>query len=160
MSATTKKIEGFFWLGLGAIVCLLSRRVGLGSFSEPGSGFIAFIVGLFLAVLGLIVLSSDVFRKKPTGTGTLPVRPFQGAPLSLLLSTVGVLIGYGLFLEKLGYILTTFLVMGALFYFFHERGKRRLGLSAFAAFATTGVTYLVFEVWLHSQLPRGIFPWW
>jgi len=22
------------------------------------------------------------------------------------------------------------------------------------------VTYLVFEVWLKSQLPRGIFPWW
>ena len=156
----TGKIEGFFWLGIGVFICVLAWKVDLGSFKEPGSGFVAFIAGLFLSVLGLLMVLSEVYSKVFHRAGPVSGPGFRGAPVFLIFCTIGVLLGYGLFLETLGYNVTTLLVMWALFYLFYERGKYRVALSFLASFATTGVTYLVFEVWLRSQLPRGILPWW
>jgi len=155
-----EKIEGFFWFGMGMIICVLGWKVGLGSFLEPGSGFIGFVSGLLISVVGLLMALSRDSSKGLPDARSVSGQTFRGAPLFLLLFTVGVLLGYGVFLEILGYIITTFLVMWALFYLFYEEGKRRFVWSALASFATAGVTYLVFEVWLRSQLPRGVFPWW
>lgn len=156
----TRKIEGFFWLWIGFIICALAWKVDFGSFQEPGSGFVAFIVGIFLSVLGLLMVLSEIYSKVFRGGGPVSGKAFRGAPVFLILYTVGVLVGYGLFLETLGYNVTTLLVMWALFYLFYEKGKIRLVFSFLASLATTSVTYLVFEIWLHSQLPRGIFSWW
>jgi hypothetical protein len=156
----TGKIEGFFWIGIGIIICALAWKVDLGSFREPGSGFVAFIAGLFFSVLGLVMVLSRIYSKVSMKAGPVSGQTFRGAPVLLLLFTVGVLLGYGLFLEILGYNVTTFLVMWALFYLFYEKGKGRVVFSFLVSIATTGVTYLVFEVWLRSQLPHGIFPWW
>jgi hypothetical protein len=70
---------------------------------------------------------------------------------------VMVLVGYGLALDLLGYLITTFLVMFALFY---DRGTNRLLPSVLASLLTVVSTYLIFGTWLRIQLPRGIFPWW
>ena len=156
----TGKIEGFFWLGIGVFICTLAWKVDLGSFKEPGSGFVAFIAGLFLSVLGLLMVLSEVYSKVLHRAGPVSGPGFRGAPVFLIFYTIGVLLGYGLFLETLGYNVSTLLVMWALFYLFYKRGKYRVAWSFLASLATTGVTYLVFEVWLRSQLPRGIFPWW
>jgi hypothetical protein len=154
------KGEGFFWIGIGVIICILARKVDLGFLREPGSGFIAFIVGLSLSVLGLVMVLSRIYSKVPMGAGPVAIQAFRGVPVLLLLFTISVLLAYGFFLETLGYNVTTFLLMWTLFYLFYEKGKSRLGLSLLVSLATTAVTYLVFEVWLRSQLPRGIFPWW
>ncbi len=103
---------------------------------------------------------SKTFSKVSRVGGHVPSHAFRGAPVFLILFTVAVLLGYGVFLENLGYNITTFLVMWALFYLFYDRGKRRLLFSALASLAATGITYVVFEGWLRSQLPHGIFPWW
>ena len=156
----TRKIEGFFWLGIGIIICALGWKVDLGSFREPGSGFVAFITGLFLSVIGLLMAFPEIYPKVSRDAGPVSGPAFHGAPVFLIFYTVGVLLGYGLFLETLGYNVTTLLAMWALFYLFYERGKYRVALSFLASLTTTGITYLIFETWLRSQLPRGIFPWW
>ena len=154
------KIEGFFWFAIGITICTLGWKAGLGSFKEPGSGFIAFIVGLFISALGLLLLLPEVYSEVFRVAGQVSGQGFRGAPVFLIFYTVGVLLGYGVFLEILGYNVTTLLAMWALFYLFYGKGKNRLVLGFLASVATTGVTYFVFEVWLHSQLPGGIFPWW
>lgn len=154
------KKEGFAWVGIGIVICALAWRVDLGSFREPGSGFVAFIVGLLVSAFGVLMALSQAYTKVLPGESQVSGQGFRGAPAFLISYTVGVLVGYGLFLETLGYIVTTLLGMWALFYLFYEKGKVRLALTFVASLATTGVTYLVFEVWLRSQLPRGIFPWW
>lgn len=156
----TGKIEGFFWLVIGIIICVLGWKIDIGSFREPGSGFIAFILGLAISVLGLLMVLSEIYSTDFRGAGPVSRQAFRGAPVFRLLYTAGVLLGYGLFLETLGYNVTTLLVMWALFCLFYEKGKNRLVSSFLASLATTGVTYLVFEVWLRSQLPHGILPWW
>ncbi len=152
-------MEGLFWIAIGLIICILGGKAGLGSFQEPGSGFIAFAAGVWVSIIGLLFVFSKGSSKalpdaRPSG------RSFRETPMYLFLITVGVLIGYGVFLEILGYIISTLLLMWALFYVFFDQGKRRVLWSFLASLATTGATYLVFDVWLLSQLPRGLFPWW
>ncbi|HVH92391.1 MAG TPA: hypothetical protein VM783_13510, partial [Candidatus Acidoferrum sp.] len=45
-----------FWVSLGVLVCYGATRLGLGSVTEPGSGFIFFWSGLILVILSLMVL--------------------------------------------------------------------------------------------------------
>jgi hypothetical protein len=152
--------EGLFWVALGIVISFFSYRTGIGTFSEPGAGFVALASGLFLVVVGAVM---GISRGKASpqragergGTGGAPEtfrrRFFR---LAYLLS---LLVFYGLVLEPVGYITATFLFMFGLFF---DLEKRRFAAPLFASLASVGVTYTVFEIWLKTQLPRGVFPWW
>lgn len=156
-----KNVEGQTWIVLGIGICLYAYRMDLGTFQDPGVGFVAFVTGIFLAAVGilLIAFSGEPIKKSPGEIGC--ENPASG---SLILTrtfkvsyTVALLVIYAFVLNHLGYVLTTFAIMFGLFF---DLSKRRFAVPLWAAFLTTGITYLVFEVWLKSQLPRGIFPWW
>jgi hypothetical protein len=155
--AQIRKAEGFFWIGVGAIIGLFAWKSKLGSFHEPGPGFVAFISGLFVSVVGLAMVLSEFFSKLSLRSRGHSDQTFQIASWPRLLYTLALLLIYGLLLNSLGYILITFLVMWGLFYDFE---KKRWVSSFFASIVAVAVTYLVFEIWLRCQLPRGIFPWW
>ena len=149
--------EGIIWIIIGGAICFLSWRIRLGSFREPGAGFVAFASGVCLVVIGLIMTLSKTFSKVSSDSDQSVDRPFLKLPKFPLVYTVVVLVGYGLVLDLLGYLMTTFLVMFALFY---DRGTNRFLPSALGSLLTVVSTYLIFETWLRCQLPRGIFPWW
>lgn len=151
------KVEGLFWLAIGVTLCGLAWRVNLGSFHEPGPGFVAFVTGLFISSIGLVLLLSEVLSRVTPGNSGALNQAFQNVSWQRLAYTMTLLIIYALLLNTLGYIITTFLVMWGLF---HDWEKNRLASSILASLVTVGVTYAVFEVWLHCQFPRGIFPWW
>jgi hypothetical protein len=152
-----RKVEGFFWIGIGVLICLLAWKSKLGSFREPGPGFVAFISGLFVSMVGLVMGLSEFLSKTSLRSSTDFNQRFSIASWPRLIYTMMLLLSYGLLLNTLGYILTTFLVMWGLFY---NREKNRLVSSGLASLASVGGTYLVFEVWLRCQFPRGLFPWW
>jgi len=149
--------EGFIWIVVGGFICVLSWRIGLGSFHEPGAGFVAFVAGISLVAIGLIMYLSKVFTKRLPNEGRDAHRPPLRLPKFRLVYTVLVIAGYGLVLQPLGYITTTFLAMFCLFF---DRGTNRFLPSVLASVLTVVLTYLVFGTWLRVQLPRGIFPWW
>jgi len=149
--------EGIIWIAAGGSICFLSVRIGLGSFHEPGPGFVASASGLSLVVIGLIMTFSRKFSKPSSKNGQNAGRPFLRLPKFSLVYTVLTVVGYGLVLDLLGYLITTFLVMFALFY---DRTANRFLTSVLASLLTVVSTYLIFETWLRVQLPRGIFPWW
>ncbi len=156
-----KSVEGYAWIIIGVAICLYAYKMGLGSFHEPGVGFVAFVTGLFLMLMGaLIALERKRDLKGNTKDEKREVRnsraSFLEGPAFKLAYAVALLLVYALLLDHLGYVLTTFLVMFGLFY---DPGRRRFGLALTAAFLSAGMTYIVFEMWLHSQLPRGVFPW-
>ncbi len=151
------KTEGFFWIALGVIICLLAWRTHIGSFTEPGAGFIAFAAGLFLSVIGLFMSFSGERSKISHGNGRDSDRAFHMVSWSRLFYTMSLLTGFALLLDTLGYILTALLILWGLFY---KRGKNRWFLSFLASLVTVVCSYFMFEVWLKCQLPRGIFPWW
>src|SRR5512139_2990008 len=147
------KAEGFVWIGMGIVVCLISWKFELGSFHEPGSGFLGFIAGLFVSFVGLIMVLPRFLSKTSHSNGSSPDSSFRIASWSRLAYTMALLLIYGLLLEPLGYVITTFLVMWALFY---DRHRSNWVSSCFASLVSVGATYLVFEIWLLCQFPRGI----
>jgi len=156
-SKQIRRVEGIFWVGIGILICILGWRADLGSFREPGAGFVALFSGLFVTVIGMILALSEIFTKTDRSATFDLISAFRGISWSRLIYTMVLLFLYALLLDILGYLITTFFVMWALFF---DWETKRWFPSFFTSLMTTGASYLVFEVWLHSQFPRGIFPWW
>ena len=152
-----REIESIFWMAFGLFLCYLSWQAHLGTFQEPGPGFVAFIAGSFIFAVGLIMFLSQLLLSDTSCDMFDPIAVFQGVPISKLVYTVALLVVYAVLLGSLGYIVTTFLLMWGLLY---DREKRNWVVSSFSSLLIVTSSYLVFEVWLRSQLPRGVLPWW
>jgi hypothetical protein len=151
-------LEGPAWVFVGVIISAWAYGTGLGTFREPGVGFVAFIAGFFILAVGALitVLRRPEQQIVEPPSGATRAR-FLLSPAFKLTYTLGLLLFYALLLDRLGYIVTTFVVLFGLFY---DPVRRRWAGPLLASFLSVAVTYLVFEVWLKSQLPRGILPWW
>jgi putative tricarboxylic transport membrane protein len=148
--------EGIFWIVIGGVICVLSLRFGLGSFRAPGPGFVAFLSGILIGGMGVIMIFSKSLSMVLEKTSRSEKQGFSAASLKRLVYTMIFLIAYAVLMDPLGYILSTFLVMFGLFF---EWKKKNWFWSAFFSVAVSLLSYLVFEVWLHCELPHGIFPW-
>jgi hypothetical protein len=134
--------SGFFFLGISLLCLWESLRVELGTFMEPGSGFLSFGVGL--ALLGLSVV---LIRR---GWG---VREQQKTHSVRALLALASLFAYSLVLDRLGFLISTFFLVAVLF----QLGQSRrwwwlIGVSA----SVTCLTYLIFGTFLGVYFPRGI----
>lgn len=144
---TLDSCSALFWFGLGLLVCYGASRLGLGSVTDPGSGFIFFWSGLILALLSLMLFSNsrEATEEAQETTGT------NWAKISLVLAA---LVLYAFFLERLGFVLTTFVLLS--FLLGVTEGKnwpRALGVASAAALGS----FAIFELWLKIRLPKGIF---
>ena len=137
-----------FWIALGILVCYGAIRLGIGTASEPGSGFIFFWSGLILVVLSLLAFAEsrrDGDEANP-GTGAMNRRKIALVLLALL--------SYAFFLEKLGFALTTFLLMSFLLAIIEAKHwTKSIGVAGAAALGS----FAIFELWLKIRLPHGIF---
>jgi len=137
-----------FWIAVGLLACYGATRLGLGNVTEPGAGFIFFWSGLILVVLSLIVLADAVRASEDTvrEMGEMNWTKIALVLLSLLL--------YAFFLERLGFVLTTFVLMSFLLGCVEGTNWfRSLGVAGAAALASYGL----FELWLKIRLPKGLF---
>jgi putative tricarboxylic transport membrane protein len=152
-----KKVEGISWIGIGCVICIQASTFRLGSFHEPAPGFVAFLAGLFLCGIGIAMVLSKSFSKRQGNDppGSAPV--FRSIPWRRFTYTITLLFVYILLFDALGYILATFLLMSGLFY---DWQKKNWASSFLFSILTVLISYLIFEVWLRCQLPRGVFPWW
>ncbi len=150
--------EGIFWIVIGGIICVLALQYGLGSFRAPAPGFVAFLSGVLISGIGAVMVVSrsvSMGRAKGASPGAGPAIPVVS--LGRLAYTMIFLIAYAILMDPFGYIASTFLAMFGLFL---DWEKKNWLWSLFFSVTASLVSYLVFEVWLHCQLPRGIFPWW
>lgn len=153
----TKRIrtgEGFFWLGMGVFICVLAWQTGFGFFREPGPGFIAFVTGLCMAGVGLVMIFTAVLPR----TGHVDHRDlahtFGSVSWFRMLYATALLFAYAALVEPLGFILTTLLVLWGLFY---DWDKKNWFSSLLGSCATTGISYIFFEKLLGLPFPPGIF---
>jgi len=149
-----RRAESVFWLCIGTVICGLAWKTRIGSFHQPGPGFVALFVGLFLAAASL-VMGLSAFRPEE-GKPSDPLAGFRDIYWFRLAYTVALLFCYALVVNALGYIVATFLLMWGLF---SGGEKKRWAFGLLASVITTAASYLVFETCLRCQLPRGIFAW-
>ena len=134
--------SGFFFFGLSLVLMWESLRVELGTFMEPGSGFLSFGVGLALCVLSVVL----IFRG-------WSVRKAQKPHSRRVVLAIASLFIYSLVLNVLGFVVATFFFVGVLF----QLGQPRqwwylVGMSAVVTF----MAYLIFGVFLHVYFPKGV----
>ena len=132
------------------MTALWSLKYGFGSLSEPGVGFITFFAGAILALLSLLLFFSSFREKeKPADLRDL----WAGLDVKKVLYVLGLLVVYPVLLRPAGFPLCTFIL---LFLLFRVKGSYGIWTTLLASFFVTAVSYLVFQVWLQVQLPRGI----
>ncbi len=149
--------EGIVWIGIGFIICVLALQFDLGTFHQPGPGFVALLTGLFIAAIGVAMIVARAMSKGRPDKGHGTYEPFRVNAWPRLVYTTALLLAYIILIEPLGFVLTTFLLMFGLFF---DYEKRNYAWSFLFAVVTSLASYLVFEVWLRCQLPSGLVPWW
>ena len=145
------QVSGFFWVLLGGLICFESTRLGLGSLKEPGPGFMCLVTGALSVILGA-ALSITSFS--PKARRDTPSEPATGATWTRVGIVILSLVAYVIFITPLGYIISTFLLLGLLFNVYPAKGWP---IRLIAAAAISFLTFIAFRAWLDCPLPRGIF---
>jgi putative tricarboxylic transport membrane protein len=146
----TDRVSSLFWLGLGLVSMYGSIHLGLGTLREPGSGFLAFLAGGFISViaLGIFLKSFILWRGVRLNFASLWMEANWRRP-----AVIGLLIlGFILALERLGFILSGFLLLLILFRWVEKFSRKK---ALIIAALTLGISYLLFNVLLKATLPQG-----
>lgn len=149
------RFGGLFWFVVGVGICIGSMNLNLGTLHKPGAGFVPFLTGIVLGVLGLI-LTWSTFSKALSegeegekGSKKIIVAFTQKRFVFALLA----LFGYAFLLEPIGFFITTFLF---LLLSFKLTEAKKWVMPLVLSVSAVIISYLIFSVWLQLQFPRGI----
>ena len=150
-----RKEEGssLVWLGLAVLICIGSLRLSLGSFQNPGPGFFPFIAGL---VLGTLAVTVYFQARRAAASARETSRPLWASPSGVKKVVLTTIALHGLCDKH-----ELFGLPDQHVHFSHLSARtiepQRWGMVILESLLASGISYLVFEIWLQAQLPRGIF---
>ena len=144
------RISGIFWLAFSVFVMIESYRLGLGTLHQPGPGFVFFWGTIVLGIMSLTIVVRAGGYKKSEKSETFNLRGFNIGKVILVLVSLFL---YSLFMEKLGFIPTTLLLF---IFLLGVVEKKKWFFTISTSVVVTALTYLIFETWLKSQLPKGL----
>ena len=146
------KWSSLVWLGIAILICIGSLGLSLGTFRNPGPGFLSFFAGLIAGVLALIVhlqsrgLPSSAEKSNPFWTDRS-----RGRKMVL---TVLALLGYAVIMNYLGFLMSTFIF---LVFLLRVIEPQRWPVALLGSLVASTAFFFIFEIGLQSQLPRGPF---
>ena len=138
-----------FWLLLSVLTCIEASRLDMGGFREPGSGFYPFAIGLLIGMLALISLFQSLKKKRERAIPQ-PQESFRWWNIVVILCA---LLAYALSLEKIGFLINTFLFMVLLLKVVEPQTWKKAILGGLI---TAIASDLVFNVILGAQIPSGM----
>ncbi len=145
------KIASIVGIALGFFLSFFSYRLNIGHLNEPGPGFMPFVTGIVLLIMSIFYgLTStwtrdENYRKQES--------PWPRQNLSKLIGVLAVLFLFAIFIDILGYILSTFLLM---IYLFRVVEPEKWVITIVKATLSVLITYLIFDKWLMIQFPIGL----
>jgi putative tricarboxylic transport membrane protein len=145
------QICAIVWLVIGVSIVIASVQYSLGTLDAPGIGFLPFLSGLaisFFSLIGTIVSTID----KRQGIGWKPL--WKNVDLGKSLIAIAALLAYVFLLNSLGFFMCTTLFIGFLL---RAIKPQRWVVVIVGAILTAVGTYVIFEIWLKAQLPKGPF---
>jgi len=145
-------VTGLFWLAVSIFVAVMAVDLGLGRFSKPGSGFTFFWSSVGLGSLSVILILRSIFGK---GEANPFMDLWKGLKWGNVVLAIVVLLLYALILTKLGFVLSTFMLMIVLF----GIGRSSYRAVILSALITTLLSLIMFRYLLEVHLPRGIIGW-
>jgi putative tricarboxylic transport membrane protein len=143
------RLSALFFMSVGIFFSLYGRTVEIGTWNEPGPGFLPFWAGVVLAVMGFFLLLGSFKRKEwPVMP---PFFPLADSWKRILIAFVS-LIAYLLLLKPLGFTLITFLFIAFLIKtVFPQSWLRTLVVAG----CTAILARVLFINLLETQIPLG-----
>ena len=146
------QITAIFCLALGLAVIYGSYRVGYGTLSHPGAGFLPFWCGVLLSGLSLLVFAQASLAKCRGESGSLR-RLWVGMKWQKGVYVILGLFLYTLTFSYLGFSLSTMIL---LVFLFKAIEPQKWSVALGGALITSLLSFVIFARWLDVQLPRGI----
>jgi putative tricarboxylic transport membrane protein len=132
---------------MSILIMVLSTSYGLGTIAQPGPGLYPFAVGLFILPFSVLLFVSSL-RCKTKGS----ILDRKG--IVIFLSFIGTCVFWILAMPYLGYVAVTLIATFALCKVMKLEGWfKPLILAA----GTALFIYILFDVWLYVDLPRGMW---
>ena len=141
---------GFFWLIFSVFVSYESYKLGLGTLHQPGPGFLFFWTGVIVGILSVTIMIRS-FRKGPPDHAKED--SFGKWNVKKIILVLASLLLYTLLMEPVGFLLVTLLLFLFLLGIVEKKSWR---FAALVSVIVSAASYLIFEVVLQSQLPRGL----
>jgi putative tricarboxylic transport membrane protein len=141
------RISGLVVFLLAFVIFWQGRSLSIGSLHAPGPGFFPALIAAVLVILSLVLMIEG--GKKEGEEDAV-----SGQAIIRMLVLFAALVAYFLFLEYLGFVVVSFLLM---FFLFLWVGRQRWYVAFLSAVICIGLAYLLFEILLKSNLPRGVF---
>ena len=145
-------IGSLFWICIGEIFGIGALGYGLFSEGVPEPGLLPFIAGSVMILLGISVLITS-FKGERSGQASREKIFPERDSWKRLLYALFALSAYISCVEYLGFLFTTFLFM----IFLLRLLEPQRWIVAFAvSILTAASSYLLFQIFLKTQLPKGI----
>lgn len=145
---TAEVVSALLFASVGAVTGAMAYRLGLGSISHPGPGFFPLGIAALLCLMSLgLLVKGFLLQKRASST-----EDAQKTSWARPLLTLAVLSGYGVFFTRIGFVLSTFILMMILVW---GVGRQRPLLAFIISTLTVGVAYALFVATLGLPLPKG-----
>jgi hypothetical protein len=142
------RASSLFWLFVAAVVSVAAFRLGLGTISAPGAGFLAFSAAGLLGLLSIVSFLQAAGKK-----GAPEVEHFfRGTHWPKVVFVFAALLAYAQLMPWAGYNTATFLLM---VFLFRIMERQKIWKVVTYALTTTVITYYVFSRGLNLQFPSG-----
>ena len=149
-----RRMASIFWIVVGVYISIAAYRLGLGRLHKPGPGFIFLISGLFLTILSIVDLAKNFIKSPKADNKEKEAESiWRGFRWHKVLLVLGGMVIYIYFLNMLGFLLSTFLLM---FFLYKAVEPTRWWVAILSSLITTLVSYGLFKVWLRVPFPSGI----
>jgi putative tricarboxylic transport membrane protein len=145
------QVSSTLWFCIGLLGAGFSIPYGIGDVHSPGTGFLPFYTSLTICLLaGGVFIEGTLSSKK----GEKWKNPFAKVQWTKPVIALAALLSYTLILDTVGFIAATALLVGFLLRVIQPQ---KWLVVVLGAILTSIITYLVFQLWLGTQLPAGIF---
>jgi putative tricarboxylic transport membrane protein len=131
---------------------IFSYKYGLGKFNDPGPGLMPFLLGILLLITSIWLISRSAFKMEGKAEIIEKEEEKGQTNLGRIIPILGSLFLYALFLQTLGYLMTT-----SIFFIFLYRitGFKRWGSLLLVTALTVAISYFGFTS-LGIIFPDGI----
>ncbi|MBI1912699.1 MAG: tripartite tricarboxylate transporter TctB family protein [Deltaproteobacteria bacterium] len=142
-------IAGVLIMTFAGVFYLKARQLSFGTIRSPGPGFVPSALGTILFLFALIFVLKSVFKRSLVhDTGN----PWEGMDWKRIPFTLAILLGYALFLDHLGYLVCTSILLGILFW---GEGVWKKWVAIVGSPIIAIASYVLFKRLLGVQLPWG-----
>jgi putative tricarboxylic transport membrane protein len=154
ISLKSDQATGLIWFALGVYFCVESIKLNLGSLNTPGPGFLSFLAGFFLALLGLLLMLSSILKKLGRQNETKSIVISVKSNWKYFGFVLIILFSYALLFEPVGFFLTTFFFF---FFLFKLTEPKKWLMPLIFSGTVVILSYFLFSVLLKCQFPKGPF---